>query len=178
MYPASTTHMQYLKDSAMIPLNRVCRDALDPKFGHVTMDASNVLEIRKIGEMMMSTDNLFDLLDLIRESVLRYVRMDFEDGERTRRFMTSMMMLYHVYCLGFVDVCCTMNGDPSVIDPNSHAPSQILDIEHSVLKYTRLSHWVTQSCVDWKKALNEISEVSNVNCMIEMVMFMTNETIE
>jgi hypothetical protein len=142
------------------------------------MDASDVIEVRKIGDNIMETNNLFDLLDMMRESIVRYVHMNFEDGERTRRLMTSMMMLYHVYCLGFVDLCCTMKGDPSIIDPNVHAPSQILDIEHSVLKYKRLSCWVTQSCVDWKHALNEISELSKSNCMIEMVLYMTKETIE
>jgi hypothetical protein len=170
MYLPSTTHMQYLKDSAMVPLKKLLTDALDPKIQGDMMDASNVEDLRERGDEMMSENDPQELANIMRAIVSMYqYYVDPDGGDRTRFMMGSMAHLYYVYCLAFTDVCCTMMGYPSVINSKMTALGQINELvrisltdgsKHPVLNHKRLSFWLNKSCIDWMDSLDYINELT------------------
>jgi hypothetical protein len=156
----STRHMNYLKDSAIVALKQFCKEARDPKFDSPPLCEDDVAEMEDMGKQIKMEPDPLELLDLIRGAVKRYeIYIDPDGGERTRHLMGSIAMIYYVFALGFVDMCCTMNGGHSIIDDTTTAAPQVVCINEDVSKYPRLVGWMKKNGDDWMDALETIDNI-------------------
>ena len=80
-----------------------------------------------------------------------------ESVDQTGRSINLMKInrsLYHVYVIGLVDMCCTMDGGSTIIHEQCDVEPQLRCITRSIKKYPHLLDWVETSICDWKQAVD------------------------
>jgi hypothetical protein len=172
----STRHMQYLKDSAIVALKQFCKEARDPKLTGPILSEDDVTDIQDLGEQIITEQDPLVLIDIIRGTACRCeLYVDPDGGERTRHLLGNIATIYYVFALGFVDLCCTMNRGPSIINDTTTAAPQVLCTNKDVSIYPRLVVWMKKNGGDWMDALEDFSGIyaENDYNMKETILFMT-----
>ena len=175
LHKASTTHLAYLKNAVTLYLTQYCADALNPTLTGRMPHADDMSHITNLLYVLQHEVDTFEFLSHVREiaDYCKYVLYPdplyhHEDwGERRQILLKSVELMYYVFCIGFADICCTMNGNPSIIDENRNALQHLMEIHltdsswrHVVLKrYPRLFEWINLSFLDWVNGLEEIYPV-------------------
>ena len=171
---ASTENIQYLKDATIFHCMHYCAQAVDPDLSGPMVHHHVIRDIENYSWSVQSETDPLIVIDMIRHiandcymGANRDPRYHRDWGERKQILLKTTKMIYSIFCLGFADICCTMKGGLSIIDPNASALAQILNINWSrtsnpriqVEKYPRLLNWVDQTCDNWEEGLESICDV-------------------
>ena len=83
-------------------------------------------------------------------SMMMAIAFSVHKEDLPKDFLRSTRMLYLVYVLGVVDMCCSMDHGSTVIDQDLHVEHQLHMINRHIEDYPKLLDWVRESIEDWE----------------------------
>jgi hypothetical protein len=183
--PPSTVNMQYLIAQAFLPIQEFCEDALALNLSNTVIDMEEEIEgIRKLQHKIIDATSPVLLIGSISATAHRMsgiANYCVESGTGTD-LMTSARNLYLVLVIGFVDICCTMDGGSTIIDQMCDPEPQLNCISGCITQYPHLLDWVEMSIKDWKKGMWFASHLSDDpkvrRSMVSEVWYMTSPSRE
>ena len=128
---------------------------LSNRSGEVDMDIIN--NIRRLLQKMLDAAAINSDPRVVLCSIpgilnwMKALAWCFDGEELPPSLSSSTRLLYYVYVLGVVDVCCTMDGGNTKIDQNYNVEPQLYLIDILLKEYPHLLDWVRQSTQDWEE---------------------------
>jgi hypothetical protein len=182
--PPSNVNMQYLIAQAFLPIQEFCEDALALNLSNPVIDMEDEIEgIRKLQHKIIDATSPVLLLGSISATAHRMsciANYCVESGTGTD-LMRSARTLYLVLVIGFVDICCTMDGGSTIIDQMCDPEPQLNCISEGITQYPHLLDWVEMSIEDWQQGMwfeSNLSDHPKVRGMVSEVWYMTSPSRE
>jgi len=153
---ASNENTQYLFEEASAQIRVFIQDAI-ALYKTSLQDDMKYIEDIKVSLQNMEEDVRFfgrpgpivwRIPSII--SRMRSISSSVDEDDLPENFLESTRMLYLVYVLGFVDMCCTMDGGSSIIYQDVHVEPQLRVIDEHINHYPKLLDWVQESIEDWE----------------------------
>ena len=164
-------HTNYLKVAATEWCTSFITDAESSKFRDPMVDSECMKGIREDLITLNSETYPIQVIDIIRfivemcyHSVTRDPLYHPDLGQRKVWLLRHISMIYDVFCLGFADMCCTMNDERSIIDESQTVVEQIAEFKQArgtirtdiVAKYPEVLSWVKLCGRNWVQGFEYI----------------------
>lgn len=157
-------HIIYLVDRVHELLNEFADNARDPSLSGVAMTADEILTMQndEMSAFDEKTPEEFILCILHTALSLSDFARGFQDNRRKYAYAITGRMM-QLYCLAFYDMCYQVKEGKRLIDTRISPFLQLMILNHTshtqshhVVKYPRLSSWITQTLADWHEGMDEM----------------------